>query len=383
MNKKFKMTFLFTILFLSLITLAGCSANNIFAWYEGSSENDETPIVMNAGETLTIDKSYFAEIDFAFERFELWIHSQRLQQTKDSSIVEIKDNTITAKESGHVTIAATLIQSRVGNAINQLGVFIGSFYIINESTMTHITTAEELANINNNLSDHFILMADIDLTEYEWVSLGDGHNEFKGMFVNPYGYTIDNLTIRSGKNARGFGLFGQIYRYAFISGVILENIFIDVSDYEGNSLIVGGLVGTMMQNSMILDFSVSGSIISGGVHTGGVVGLNNFGIIKNGSFMGNIENHNVVLSSTFAIGGIAGFNAFIPSLKNTANIINVTVNADLDGGSLANVGGIVGVTNFSNAIENASFIGTVIGRRAGTKVGFINLPGADYPVNFE
>ena len=392
MNKKITGIWIGLIILFSVISLSGCGINDIFAWYEGSSENDRIPVVLNAGEALAIERTHFDEIDFEFERFELNIHSQRMQNAEGSAVVTIQDNIITAKNSGHVTITATLIRNRNGNTVNQLGIFVGSFYVVNEATMTHITTAQELADINNNLTGHFILMADIDLSDYEWIPIGAANNEFKGMFVNPYGYTINKMTITTSKinvmheTRIHVGLFGLIYRYSLVSGVILEDISIDVSDFEGHvidSPRVGGLVGAMMQHAMIIDFSVSGLITGGGEYTGGVVGVNNDGIIKNGIFTGSIKNHNIIISSHFAIGGIVGFNAFLPAGRIIGNIINVTVNADIDGGELASVGGIVGVTNFSRAIENSSFNGTVLGKRAGTKIGFIDFPGIDSPINFE
>ena len=63
---------------------------------------------------------------------------------------------------------------------------------------TVIKTAEDLQNINNNLSGRYILMNDIDLSGIDWTPIGAKENSFTGGFsgeFNGNGFTISNLNV--------------------------------------------------------------------------------------------------------------------------------------------------------------------------------------------
>lgn len=64
-------------------------------------------------------------------------------------------------------------------------------------TSTGNNAAPTKVYINNNLSGHYILKSDIDLSAYPvWIPIAAGiNNYFTGMFVNPDGYVFKNLTI--------------------------------------------------------------------------------------------------------------------------------------------------------------------------------------------
>ena len=84
----------------------------------------------------------------------------------------IQNNVITAGVSGRVEIAATLRQSGRFNG-DRWHVLVAHIHVINETTMTPVTTAQELADMNNNLKGHFILGANIDLYDFgEWLPIG-------------------------------------------------------------------------------------------------------------------------------------------------------------------------------------------------------------------
>jgi len=393
------------LLFVATIPMLGCDEDLPIVWQHVSGDGNswDIPVVMNAGEELVINKEHFSHIEFEFEEFEI-----QTRWTDDDNVIEIVNNTITAHYSGIVHIYASLFSSpttlngrrvRIGRSAP-----VGYIYVINEETMTHITTAQELADMNNNLDGHFILMADIDLGDFgEWTPIGRvipiaeqpnwsatqrrRQGAFRGMFVNPHGYVIRNLTITTSEVMRDVGLFGFVYGDdTFIYGVVLEDISIDVSDFEEDrgGTTVGGIAGVVFGDVMIKNCVVSGTII-GGIQVGGIVGANSHGFIINSHFVGfiRVERDRNYTARYFAIGGIAGFNHFTRQGRVTANIINCTVVADLDGGEWADVGGIVGVTHNRYAIVNTSFKGTYSGRRAGTKIGWLNFPFDEGPINFE
>ena len=121
-----------------------------------------------------------------------------------------------------------------------------------EDGIIEISTAEELAAINENLSGHYVLTADIDLAGMEWTPIGSfpitsGEEEegaeipdpelaFTGTFDGA-GHTISNLTV-GGPDEYCVGLFGCISETE-VGNFTLENAsatgMIMVSDAVGYS----------------------------------------------------------------------------------------------------------------------------------------------------
>ena len=104
-----------------------------------------------------------------------------------------------------------------------------------------ISSAEQLAAVNDNLSGHYVLTADIDLAGQEWTPLGafapSGESEeeqevpdtaqaFTGTF-DGQGHVIRNLTIKQ-PEGMALGLFGCIAN-AEIGGFTLENAAVEGS----------------------------------------------------------------------------------------------------------------------------------------------------------
>jgi|GEM_PF-1039410 len=369
------------MLFLLLGTV-GCNFSAAFAWYEGSNEHDHLPTVMNAGETLTITRSHFDHLDIDFNRFEIWVHSENGERIlrsgcarPTSTVVSIRGNTITAGHSGHVMIAATLI-GRENGLRRERNVWVTSLHVINEAIMTHITTPQELADINNNLDGHFILMADIDLADFgEWVPIGRSESMFSGMLVNPHGYVIENLTITTSKTdttMRGtlseIGLFGIIIDKAFIYGIILEDIYINVSDFEGEAIgspDIGGIAGFSNRGARIVNSQVSGTLVGAGFRTGGIVG-GNFAFITGSVFEGKIVGPVSFSDHTVSVGGIAGGHAVLYDGYLFNNRVYATII-----GNFANAGGIVGFNHIGLPTNNF-FYGSISGRNVGEIIGYDN-----------
>ncbi len=129
-----------------------------------------------------------------------------------------------------------------------------------------IGNASQLNNVRNYLDAHFKVIDDIDLSEYwenqGWEPIGSLNDPFTGGFDGD-NYSIINLKIdRSGSFN---GLFGCI------EDAVLENISLEDVD------------------------------IFGGYGTGGLVGLNENGTIRNSSSTGTVEGNNV-------LGGLVGWN---------------------------------------------------------------------------
>ena len=409
------------------IGLTGCSDLPIVVGtYSGDGDGTYKVLqpIMNAGETITVNKDSFKGLDSYYnawgmdniDRFELWTYDlEDPRAGTREGVVTINDNVITAANSGYTTVLASLYRNgkwQGKNVTFKLDVHVAEIYVINEATMTHITTAQGLADMKDDLLGHYILKADIDLADFgEWEAVGKGYHYstvgewetawhemethrypiangpfgFVGMLVNPYGYKIKNLTIATSEKGDG-GLFGDLGDFALISGVILENTSIDMSDYNKSdptlgfpaldpigSPNVGGIAAHGGGTAKILNCSVSGTIIGGGESTGGILGSNSNTLITGCSFTGTIKNHKAIPSQIFAIGGIVGFGIGF-------GVINCTVIADIDGGTYASAGGIIGSTHSLIEAVISSFTGTLAGLHTGTMVGYNKF--SDAPINF-
>ena len=142
---------------------------------------------------------------------------------------------------------------------------------------TGIYTIEDLYAIRYALSNDYILMADLDLTEatasggdwdngYGWVPIGeDSAIPFTGTF-DGNGHTITGLQISSIRTTYA-GLFG--YVQGSIHDLTISNATITTSDATGYC---GALVGFIAEG-VVNNIVASGlSILSYGQYTGGIVG---------------------------------------------------------------------------------------------------------------
>src|SRR5690625_4940338 len=103
-----------------------------------------------------------------------------------------------------------------------------------------IKTAEQLDKVRENLTAHYKLGADIDLSGYDnWDQIGKNFGTaFQGTFDGD-GHTIKNLTIIG--NESNVGLFGYVLSTKGYSPVI-KNIQLENIHVTGNQN-VGGLIG--------------------------------------------------------------------------------------------------------------------------------------------
>ncbi|MBQ6174102.1 MAG: hypothetical protein IJK28_05715 [Clostridia bacterium] len=233
------------------------------------------------------------------------------------------------------------------------------------SDAIEISTAEELAAINGNLSGSYVLTADIDLAGIEWTPIGafipgggeegeepDMAAAFTGTF-DGRGHTIRNLTVYQ-PEAWAMGLFGCIAN-AQIGNFTLENAAVDgmmmaadvvgytyrstVSDVKlvngrvtahyvemGAEGMFGGIAGAGM-----------GSLITGCEAQADIVipdGTANAGIVGGGLEMTSVVNCTVTGSVTagnncYGIGGISGCGFAAEQFTGlTARDVTITVGDD-------------------------------------------------------
>ncbi len=187
-----------------------------------------------------------------------------------------------------------------------------------------ISTAEQLYRIHDDLTAHYILIADIDLSAYEnWTpigafqSLSDAPEDaevphpdyaFTGTF-NGDGHTISNLTVSSDA-PMGAGLFGCAAGTengaAYIRNFTLKNV--NVSGFY----LVGGAVGLQFMNCPVSDIHLVGeNTLTGMQGIGGIVGTG-FDLISNCSATADI----IVQGDDGACAGLIAGGTTMSSVKN-------------------------------------------------------------------
>lgn len=292
-----------------------------------------------------------------------------------------------------------------------------------EGNPYQIKTAAQLNDVRNNLSAHYILIADIDFvgTDYEnnWVPIGNKSKPFIGSLngykTNDENYKIQNLKYyHEGASPNwNISLFG-VTDNAVIENINLTNVDIWINTGStqentggivgslNNSIIknchvegkiigkrfVGGIVGKSSYSSLIENCSFKGTITASDIYSGGIVGYGEGNIIncrvtntkiesKNsyvggiaGRFYGNItgckviENVEIIGGNggvTVSVGGLVGhiLGGNKFTIKDSISEADVTGNGGVDYGAV-DVGGLIGATNDELTIENCHSSGSVI-----------------------
>lgn len=212
-----------------------------------------------------------------------------------------------------------------------------------------ITTAQQLQDINNDVSSHYKLMADIDLQNIEFTPIGNADSgAFSGVF-DGNGFTISNLNVISGKYA---GLFGC--NEGVIKNVTLENIYVYGTRYIGGVCGENTSYGTI-ENCKVLSGNIESDSGLNDINSGGICGVNI------GIFEGEFSNGADVLvtgdsSNVFKAGGIIGWNKV--NIKLVAfNNGNINNNYDFTMQSFS--GGLIGYSSAFVTVSNSYNTGSV------------------------
>lgn len=244
-----------------------------------------------------------------------------------------------------------------------------------------ISTAEQLYRIHDDLTSHYILISDIDLSAYEnWTpigafqSLSDAPEDaevphpdyaFTGTF-NGDGHTISNLTVSSDA-PMGAGLFGCAAGTengaAYIRNFTLKNV--NVSGFY----LVGGAVGLQFMNCPVSDIHLVGeNTLTGMQGIGGIVGTG-FDLISNCSATADI----VVQGDDGACAGLIAGGTTMSSVKN-CEVTGGKITAE--GNATWGFGALCGAPWGAAEITDCKVSGTVItvsgenNRLVGGLVGF-------------
>lgn len=228
-------------------------------------------------------------------------------------------------------------------------------------TITCITTADELAEINGSVdpASHYLLLNDLSLSEYTigegWNPIGSSSQPFMGTFDgNEYG--ISGLYIS--RSTAYNGLFGDVS-----TGTIMNLRLTSIAVHCQAADYVGGLAGRAIAGSVIKNILVSGDV-SGSGATGGIIGAFE-GDLQQASFRGGVS------SETGNAGGLIGEHQEGPVSNSYAM---ATVNSN--NGAGGNAGGIIGTSangsvSFCYAKSNvtgAAFLDGLVAQRNGISV---------------
>jgi len=251
-----------------------------------------------------------------------------------------------------------------------------------------IYTAEHLNALGaepNDYDKHFKLMADIDLSGYEYdraviaPDMNDMEEGYQGIAFRGHfhgnGHKISHLTIR-GDSVLGFfgqlGSEGQILGLGleavdvngtgdYVGGLVGENGFAGITNCYSSGKVsgewwVGGLVGYSNTNGGSITTCYSTCTVSGESCVGGLVGLvdyNNDGSITMSHSTGTV-------SGDRSVGGLVGTNWGSIAMSHSTG----TVSGDLT------VGGLVGYHSWTGSVANCYSNGAITGtERVGGLVG--------------
>jgi len=247
-----------------------------------------------------------------------------------------------------------------------------------------ITTIEQLDEIRDDLTAHYILMNNLDFNDdasyadsganKAGFTTGDGWNpignaygsRFQGNF-NGDNHTISNLFIDRDSTTY-VGLFGYL-------GGVVRNVGVTDADVRGQEY-VGVLVG-MLNTGTVYNCYSTGTVSGSSGKIGGLVGRNFKGLISKcyskasvsgatigglvgrnegqGSVQGTVENC-YATGTVSASGGLHGSGGLIGLNFGTTRVSNCFATGSVSGGTDGYRGGLVGHESFSgNIVENSFY----------------------------
>ena len=204
---------------------------------------------------------------------------------------------------------------------------------------------------------HFVLMADIDLSEYSWIQyniIGDGRSFFTGVF-DGNGYSMSNFSfVSSGRDY--VGIFGSVGSKGHIKNIELIGTYVnaELGDY------IGALAG--FNYGTITNCYVQGTVI-GDSNVGALVGCNEGSITQ-------CRTEGTVIGRAY-VGGLTGTNAGgIPGRNSngviTSSFAQVTANGErYVGGLSGGNGGQISNCYATGPISGQFVVGGLIGEAWG------------------
>jgi len=287
-----------------------------------------------------------AEVEIRAEANEGWTFASWISAPEGIIDDEAEAETFLTMPAQNVTITANFILFAGGNGTAE--------------DPYQIADWRHLDNVRNYLSNHFIIINDLDshtagYTELASVTANEGkgwqpigNNTENGTFTGSFdgqGYEICDLFIDR-PDESDVGLFGVVDEVGTIENVGVVNGNVTGKDD------VGGLVGT--SEGTVSDSYATGSV-TGHNHVGGLVGKNE-GTVSNSYSTGSITGHD-------DIGGLVGKNEGTAS--NSYSTGSITGHDDI-GGLVGKNEGTVSNSYSTGSITGHDDIGGLVGKNEGT-----------------
>ena len=236
---------------------------------------------------------------------------------------------------------------------------------------TLIKTAQDLQNINNNLSGKYILMGDIDLSGINWTPLGSLTDAFTGE-LNGNGFSIKNLTI-DGQTKDNVGLFANLN--GTISNLRMKNVDIRGNNYVGA---IAGVAGTSTIKNVVIEGTIKGEdyvsgLIGEGTNSIEFDNVHYIGDVSGGNYVSGIvsaqQGSNSIKNSSFT-GNVTGSGDYVAGIAAAyiLDIEKVSVNGSVVGND--HVGGVASYLFYNStfnqvhvnaAISGNNYVGGVVG----------------------
>ena len=248
-----------------------------------------------------------------------------------------------------------------------------------------ISTAEELAALNgSSAGTEARLTSDIDLSGVDWTPfdfngtlIGDGYGITglnDSLFATLYGGAHDlQLEVDIAVDYTGSSIINVGALAQKLSNGAVKNVALSGRIISRGAVNIGGLIGDLIGSCSITDCanyaSISGTGVSGGGTTGGILGVANTGNTLN-EFSGNINYGSV---SGPHVGGLIGYIAVTATLSDCTNYGDIS-------GTTQYCGGIVGQATKQITIDGCVSRGEIINENGGGKyvgsgsVTYTNLP---------
>ena len=211
-----------------------------------------------------------------------------------------------------------------------------------------IATAAQLGLLAKNVNEDttyegytITLTANIDLSDYDWMPIGyfdDNSKSFKGTF-DGQNHSITGLKNTTQLEHKGVGLFGQVYAPAVIKNLSVSGTI------KSNKMYTGGIVGHGY--ATLLNCSFTGDV-SGGLQVGGICGSGGF-TITNCTYTGNV-------SGGCWIGGITG------NCQDGGAYTNCTVTGNVKALYVGDINGSVGPAGTPGFAGGGGIAGLVVYR---------------------
>lgn len=217
-----------------------------------------------------------------------------------------------------------------------------------------IETAAELQSIQNDLSAHYILMNDIDLTGVTWAPIGSTSASFFGE-LDGNGYTISNLNLST--TIQSAGIFSSLTSGATIIDLTLEDCHV-----KSTSSRCGTLIGSIIMSSsehepatlQNIELVRCSAITSQSISSNMISAIQTYSVV-------NI--FDCTISECIAESTSSGYSANIVSSiasDSTVQILNTIVEYSHSKANIYDVSNIVGVCSDSSLIiENSEVISCI------------------------